>query len=665
MDNSPAAVDVGSDVLNDPPSETGGVAALARTAAPASGASPAAASGVPASGVLTNRVPARRAVDVAVPAALAGAVAVALGVLHVLLDRPLWYDEIWRPHFLAEPAATFWDELAHANTPSALGWAALTRLVGDVAGWHAWALRGPELVALVLLPAAVYGFTRRFAGQVAAGLAAASVGLSGVVVDLGTQLKPYSVEALASVAIVWLWTGGSSRPVVSDGAAEPWRRALATRTAAGLVSLFSVPAAFLIIPLAAADVLGAGRGRRPGPAGQLAVAKGPGGLLSCARRPLPRESLTAALAAAPALVICGLHTALFVAHQSSQRESRFWDTQFLAGRGPLGAVRFVAGEVVRILGGAPTGVDRYDPNLVHPATDTTIAAGWFIAPATAVAVVAGAVVLTRRRDGRRLLAAVIGALVLALVASAGRYWPFGANRTNLFLVPLLAVVVATGADDLARRVLRSRSRRSTVAATTTATVTTTTTTTPPPSRSGGLVAPAVLSRGWRVLLVGVLVVLAATPVASASALAPLWRERAQVRPVALTVDATTLARRLYQPGDVVVVGGRLARSGWLYAMDVSDDGPYLLPPEGAPGRVGPRLPQDSTIFLTQVGAGEALKALAARQGPPPGRILLFVLVYDRSGLKAELADLAAAGWCPAQSFDFPGTGALNVLSRCP
>ncbi|OHV68174.1 hypothetical protein [Pseudofrankia sp. BMG5.36] len=641
--------------------------------------------------------------DIAVPVALAGAVVAALGALHVVLGRPLWYDEIWRPHFLAEPPATFWPELAHANTPSALGWAVLTRLVGDLAGWHAWALRGPELVALVLLPAVVYVFTRRFAGVVAAGLAGASVGLSGVIVDLGTQLKPYSVEALASVAIVWLWTAGRPRaghprPATASRAGDPTSgaapsaqgaatapgRALLARGAAGLVALFSVPAAFLVIPLAAADVLTAGRGSR--------------------------RRLTAVLVATPALAICGLHTLVFVGHQSSQRASRFWDTQFLAGRGPLEAVRFVAGEVVRILGGAPTGIDRYDPNLVHPATDTTFAAGWLIAPAAGVAFAVGTVALARRRDGRHLIAAVVGALVLALAASAGRYWPFGANRTNLFLVPLLVVVVATGADRLARRLARPVVRRPAAtyrhgrpAAT---------------YRHGRPVAAAAVLAG-RVLVAGGLAVLAVMPVASASALAPLWRERAEIRPVALMVDATEQARRLYQPGDVVIVGGRLARSGWLYAMSVSDDRAYQPPPRtsqqtsqianlpdrlpdlpdrlrqsgrdpgsgrdpvadpagtpgnasptnpagspNAPSRVGPRLPQGSTVFLTEVGAGEGRVALAARQGPPPSRVLLFVLVYDRSGTRAELADLRAAGWCPSEAFDFPNTGTLNVLTHC-
>ncbi|WP_307875303.1 hypothetical protein [Frankia nepalensis] len=606
----------------------------------------------PLAGQARHRPRPRKVVDLAVPAALAATVVAALVALRAVLDRPLWYDEIWRPHFLAEPAATFWSELAHANTPSALGWAALTRLVGEVAGWHAWALRLPELVALVALPAVAYAFVRRFTGPAAAGLAAASLGLSGVVVDLGTQLKPYAVEALAALAVVWLW-GAARRPTVA-------------RTTAGAVSLFAVPAAFLIIPLAAGDVVAAGRGWRP--------------------------RARAALTAAPALAICGLHTALFIGHQSSQRASRFWDTQFLAGRGPLDAVGFVAGELVRILGGAPTGVDRYDPNLVHPATDATFAAAWLLAPAAALAFAFGVVALHRfdkigqpMRDpgdarrlthpdggragspasqamapahawgaGRQLLVAVLGALLIALAASVGRYWPFGANRTNTFLVPLLVAVVAVGAD-------RVGPRRGA----------------PPAAGRGGAGPGAPPGGRWRatalawravpagrVVLAGALVVLAAAPVASASALWPLWRERHEIRPVALMVDATTLARGLYQPGDVVVVGGRLARSGWLYATGVSDDGPYLPPPAAAAPPAGPRLPEDSTLFLTAVGEGEARAALAARTGPAPERLLLFVLVYDRGGADAELADLRAAGWCPTETFEFPGTGTLRVLGGC-
>ena len=170
----------------------------------------------------------------------------------------------------------------------------------------------------------------------------------------------------------------------------------------------------------------------------------------------------------------------------------------------------------------------------------------------------------------------------------------------------------------------------------------------------------------RCVALAAVVVLVAAPVASVSALRPLWRERAQIRPVALMVDATTLTRRIYQPGDVVVVGGRLARSGWLYAMEVSDDHPYLAAPAapGVPSRVGPRVPTSATVFLVQVGQGAAHAALAARLDQRPARILLFVLVYDRARTGAALTDLRTAGYCPTDTFNFPGTGTLHVLHRC-
>jgi hypothetical protein len=678
-----------------------------------------------------------------VPVALAGGVGATLAVLHTVLTRPLWYDEIWRPHFLAAPPAGYWSELAHANTPSALGWAVLTRAVGDLLGWHAWSLRVPELVALVALPAVAYRFIRRFAGPVAAGVAAACLGLSGVVIDLGTQLKPYSVEALASLVIVWLWLRAPGT--------DPWRRRLAWRTAAGLVALFSVPAAFLIIPLAALDVVSAGYGYWYG-----------------SWRVGWRHRLWAGLTAAPAVGICGLHTWLFVGHQSSQRASRFWDTQFLAGRGLGGGLRFVGVELVRIFGGAPTGVDRYDPNLVHPLTDPTFAAPWLLAPAAGLAFVAGVVTLGRggrqgvhrtgnaRRladpradEGRYVVAATLGALALALVASAGRYWPFGANRTNTFLVPLLVTVVATGADRLAHRAARPGAPWAglpdvavrlpfagwvrlagaaarlpfagrlfaggshgdatespgigTVDAAPPADATHAPDGDPQPGSApddspadgaGGRLGAAVASparraaafcgTGWgaafrgtgraafrgtgtagaRAALGAVVVVLVAAPLASASALRPLYRQRAELRPLALTVDATTQTRRLYQPGDVVVVGGRLARSGWLYAMDVSADRPYLASSRALSGAVGPRVPTAATVFLTAVGAGQARDALATRPDPRPRRLLLYVLMYDRAGTDAELASLHTAGWCPTRAYDYPNTGTLRVLDHC-
>nr|MDT0666358.1 hypothetical protein [Micromonospora sp. DSM 115978] len=140
-----------------------------------------------------GRVP----VDATVAAGLAALSLAVCVAFNGKITRPFWYDEVWRPHFVGEPLGTFWSELANANVPSALGWVGLTRVVGEVVGWHSWALRLPVVLSLPLLAVAGYLLARRFtaagtAGTVAAALAGATLGVAGTVVDAGTQLKPYS-----------------------------------------------------------------------------------------------------------------------------------------------------------------------------------------------------------------------------------------------------------------------------------------------------------------------------------------------------------------------------------------------------------------------------------------------------------------------------------------
>ncbi|MCL9794348.1 hypothetical protein, partial [Frankia sp. AgKG'84/4] len=348
--------------------------------------------------------------DLALALLLAAAVGAVEIALHARIGRPLWYDELWRPHFAGEPWAHFWPELRSANTPSSLGSIALTRATGDVLGWHAWSLRltGAALW-LPVLAATTFLAARRFTAPVTAAGAAIAVALSATVVDSGTQLKPYVLEAVVSLAVVALWT--------APGAP------LRNRTAAGALALVSTPAVFLLVPLAAGDLV---RRRR------------------------------AAWQAAPALLLAGAHAALFITHQSSQRASRFWDRQFLAGRGILGGLRFTADQARAILGGAPPGIDRYDPNLAHSLTEGHRSLTVVLGVATTIAVIVGARALARHPDGVTLLIALGGAELVILAASGARYWPFGACRTNLFLVPLLTIVAATGAGEIAAAVRRRR-----------------------------------------------------------------------------------------------------------------------------------------------------------------------------------------------------------------
>jgi hypothetical protein len=515
--------------------------------------------------------------------------------LHSRIGRPLWYDELWRPHFAGEPWPTFWSELRSANAPSSLGSIALTRMTGDVLGWHAWALRTAMAgIWLPVLAVATFLSARRFTGVLPAAGGAVAVALSGTVVDSGTQLKPYVLEAVVSLAVFALWT--------APGAP------LRNRTAAGALAAVSLPAVFLLVPLAVGDLV---RDRRTGWRG------------------------------APALLLAGGHTLLFVSHQSSQRASHFWDEQFLAGRGALGGLRFTADQTRAVLGGAPPGIDRYDPNLVHSLLEGHRLATTLVGAATAVAMLAGAWTLRRRADGATLLWSLVGAELLQLAASGGRYWPFGACRPNLFLVPLLTIVAAVGAGELAAA---ARQRRGVGGV----------------SGAGGQGDRGDRgdSRGRRRVVRAASVVclagVAATPICAAAGIGTLWQERHEVRPIEGMVDATLAVRDQYHPGDAVIVGGRLARAGWLYGMELSTD---------SPRRPGARVPRSATTFLNAIGHGGAERAVRTRQHPPR-RVLLFVLAYDRRGTAAELATLRHSGWCNRGVRSFPLTGTLHELDRC-
>ena len=363
--------------------------------------------------------PARgRRTDLVAVVALLGLVAAVEVAVRGAAARPLWYDELWRAYYVSAPAGELWSALRHANAPVPLGWLALTRGLAAVLGWHPWVLRLPQLLSLPLLGVGMYALTRRFTGPVTAFTSALLVTGSGTVVDLGTQVKPYTVEALSAVAVLGLWL---SRPV---GSATTGQRVL-RRTLAGALSLFTVPLAFLVVPLAVADVLQAAPGRRP--------------------------RLRAALEAAPALVLALGHLLGFVARQSVQRAGPYWDTQLLAGRGWADGLGFIGRQLVAVAAATPPGVDRTDRNLVHGVADGSTLAAWVLASAYAVALVVGVRVLRRRTDGQLVLLALLGAQLLQIAASAERYWPFGPTRNNLFLVPLLTLVPAVGLHTVVRR----------------------------------------------------------------------------------------------------------------------------------------------------------------------------------------------------------------------
>jgi hypothetical protein len=587
-------------------------------------------------------------------------------VLRAYLSRPFWYDEIWRGHYVSEPVATFWPELSKANTPSALGWVVMERLGGQLLGWHTWVLRLPGFLALPLLGAGITLLVSRFTSRPVAAFAALWICLDATQLDLATQLKPYTLETLAAVVAVLLWLRGEGTVQETPRRGVVPRR-LTYRTLAGVVSLFSVPAVFVIGPLALAGVLlRTAHARR--------ASRGDGGGL---RQLLPAAAAPVA-EALPAVLLTAANTLFFVAHQSSQRLGHYWDAQFLAGRSFAGAITFVGRELRDVVTGTPPGIDRYDPSLLHAPTDGTWASVWLLAPAVVVCGLVGVMVLARRHDGRILLITLAGAQLGMLAASADRYWPFGPTRTNLFVVPLVVLVVVGGADTIVRRAVPAAvsavqapvpsAMQPELAADAGAIPTQVGGT--PDARVGSLRRRGRAAGVATVAIVLVAAVPAAGMAAGASSVARdgrLYAQRDRLRGLDLTIDAALATRRLYRRGDLVVVGGRLMRAGWIYAMEASADGPRrpdLLPalPAGT-GVEPPRVPRSDTVFFSVLGQGQVAAEVAARR-PAPNRLLVFVFDPDTAATRPDFADLRRAGWCTTTGYPFPQTGTLTVLTRC-
>ena len=85
--------------------------------------------------------------------------------LGALSTRPLWYDELWRAHYLSASTSQFWHEITRANAPSAFGWVVVERTTADLFGWTPLVLRLPELITLPFVGVSMYALTRRFTGQ--------------------------------------------------------------------------------------------------------------------------------------------------------------------------------------------------------------------------------------------------------------------------------------------------------------------------------------------------------------------------------------------------------------------------------------------------------------------------------------------------------------------
>ena len=332
-----------------------------------------------------------------------------IGVRRVI-TRPLWYDEQWRAYFFSLHGHEFWSQIQNINAPNGLLYVAAVKLSTAVFGQYPWALRLPAAVAVPVLTALTYAYGRRFAGRAGSVAVALIVGGSSGALSQALQLKPYLLEAAATVAVLLLW---STAPATDDGRR---RRRLVHFTLAAVISCVSVPGIFLIGPLAVAEPL--------------------------FMRGNLRRRLSASIDVLPALVISLLHTRLFIGAQSGQRHTDFWNFAFAAGRGPSGALHFLANSTRDLAAGTALaftssttpvhGVQHL--SWVASAAAAVVMAGWVLAAATQ----------WRTRPGRQLLFVCGCFLGGSALASELRFWPYGLQRTNIFIIPALAVLALAG-----------------------------------------------------------------------------------------------------------------------------------------------------------------------------------------------------------------------------
>lgn len=365
-------------------------------------------------------------VDAWTAAGLALSVAVPLVVLYSLryaLHKPFWNDEQWRAYFFSIGPG-WWGALHGANAPFPAGWYFLERFAREAVGNYELVLRAPTAIFLAVGCAFLFLLARRYPmpGWAAAVVALAG-GLTGQLIAYSTELKSYVMDFGVVMALVYLylladgpWSGGSAR-----------RRTalrLSCYVGMGLAGVMSLSAIFVLVPLCLLD----------------------------GYRSLVARSRVRLIGAVTAGAMGLLSLVVFVLRQSVLTTESYWQSYFAPHSGAGALLRFVYTTMRPFFAIGLT--DGYNPAVHHSLSAGPLA----LLHVWTVFVFLGAVLALRSRNGRSLLAAVGGALLLMLIASFSRHWPFGYNRTNLFVTPLLVMLAAVGVVETCRLLLAAPRR---------------------------------------------------------------------------------------------------------------------------------------------------------------------------------------------------------------
>jgi 4-amino-4-deoxy-L-arabinose transferase-like glycosyltransferase len=544
------------------------------------------------------------------PAGLAGRLALAVLLVEVAVllravrhgfSRPFWYDEQQRAFQLALPPGRIWAELADAESPLPLGWIVVERAFTATFGQVEWALRLPVIASVAILAVAAYLLARRLVGVGAALLTTGALLANGSLSLYTPQIKQYPTEMALSVVALLLWMQAGDKGRASVAQAVRYLGIL-------LCLLTSTATTFVAGPLLALDLLRAVR---------------------------DRQHLRRAVMALVTGLVALAHLVLFIMPQSKVANAGSdWEFTFMPTVSIGAAADFVVRQSLSFVPEIvtqPFGIDSGRQALA-------------ITVLLVVGLAAGAVVAVVDRRARPLLVALGGALLLQLVASAGRRWSFGFVRVNLFLVPLLYLIAGIGLARtlalLARLTVGRAEHRPSM-----------------PRRAlagaGALVLAATIATGgWA---------------GTAASATQIGRSTVAAREPGWVVQQTgwgdglryfvERTRERAEPGDVVVLIRRMGFKGWAY---------YMWSYTGWQPQLTTRPPVDErrTLMMNQVDQAQLRSFLAEHRAAR--RVFVLIMTSAAPGsAKAVEGPLRETGRVPVDSWQISYTGRLTMWAVEP
>ena len=510
------------------------------------------------------------------------------------LAVPFWFNEQWRAYFISY-SGNWWGALKTDGAPFPAGWFLIERSASVLFGSTELTLRLPTVLFLPLTSALLTLLARRWI-PLSASLAVGLIGsLTGTLLVFAVQLSEYQVDAAAAIAVLLL------HEVAWE---TPGRRRIAVILTYGGIALACIvgtPALFIAAPTLLLDVKRGWHDRTR------------------------RMHLGSSIAAGTIILI---HLGLFVVRQNALTKSTYWDGQFLPHHGLTKQFAFVwHGLKGFVFSTFTSSYSPFLPSFLSPKHS------WILTALFLIFLANGLLVLSGSPRGRTVVAAVGGSLLLTLVASYLRYWPFGFVRTNFYLVPVLIFVAGVGAVHLIalpdlRHILKQKGSWV-------------------PSKTWPLRA---------VRIAAALLVLVATSLAVAFELNSYQQIRASAHSLGYgaQIGQVVATVRSQATGDeVVVVEGAMAVNGWGY---------YQFEYSGRSVRTGPELSRSRVLMTVDPGAPSITDAVAHLR---PSQVFLYIpLGTTQADISSDLAAISREGACVGtRQYEYSVSGVLLEL-RC-